>query len=135
VEIVHAIQRTLKRRRDVRLVYLFGSSGRTDGTVPADVDIGILFEPLPAPRDLDHLTTELQTAARRRVDLVILNVAPPLLCHEVIRAGRVILCRDEDQRVAFEARAIARYLDTAHLRRVQRGYLRERVQTFRARSA
>jgi predicted nucleotidyltransferase len=135
VEIVDAIRRVLEPRGDVRLAYLFGSAARRSGKAARDVDVGILFEPIPAPRALDHLASDLEAAGRRRVDLVVLNVAPPLLLHEVIRTGRLIVGRHEAERVEFEARAIARYLDTAYLRRVQRSYLRERVQAFRARSA
>ena len=77
----------------------------------------------------------ISTAAGRRVDLVVLNEAPPLLTHEVIRAGLVIVCRDDDERVDFETRATARYLDTAYLRRVQHHYLRERAEARRAHPA
>jgi hypothetical protein len=93
----------------------------------------VLFETLPEARDLDRLATDLQTVAGCRVDLVVLNTAPPLLANEVIKTGRRLTCRFEADRVRFETRAIARYLDTAHLRRVQHRYLRERVEAFRAR--
>lgn len=62
------------------------------------------------------------------VDLVDLSVAPPLLAHEVVSQGKLILSRDEDERVEFETRAVARYLDTAHLRKVQHEYLRKRME-------
>jgi hypothetical protein len=90
---------------------------------------------VPAPRELDRLATDLEVAAGRRVDLVVLNQAPPLLTHEAIREGRLIVCRDEDERVRFQTRATARYLDTHYLRQVQHRYLRERVDALRARSA
>ncbi len=67
-------------------------------------------------------------AIRRRVDLVVLNGAPPLLAHEAIRSGRLIVCRDDDERVSFQTHATRRYLGTAHLRRVQHAYLRERAE-------
>jgi hypothetical protein len=35
--------------------------------------------------------------------------------------------------VSFEARTTARYLGTAHLRRVQHAYLRQRAEAYRAR--
>ena len=94
-----------------------------------------MFSPIPAPAQLDQLATNLEAAARRRVDLVVLNEAPPLLTHEVIRAGLLIVCRDEDERVRFQTRATSRYLDTAYLRRVQYAYLRERADARRARPA
>ncbi len=42
--------------------------------------------------------------------------------------GKLIFSRDEGEQVEFATRAVARYLDTAHLRKVQHQYLRERVE-------
>ena len=124
----------LEGRADVRLAYLFGSMARGEGRASSDLDVGVVFSPVPAAAELDRLATGLETAAGRRVDLVVLNDAPPLLAHEAIRANRLIVCRDEDERVRFHTHATARYLDTARLRRVQHAYLRERAEAHRARS-
>jgi predicted nucleotidyltransferase len=128
-----SIQRVLERHPDVRLAYVFGSVARGHERVGSDVDIAILFQNAPAPATVDRLAIDLQRALHRAVDLVVLNSAPPLLAREAITGGRLIVCRDEDERVCFEARALARYLDTAHLRCVQYAYLRERAETYHAR--
>jgi predicted nucleotidyltransferase len=130
-----SVRRALEERRDVRLVYLFGSAARGEARSSSDVDVAILFAPLPEARDLDALAEQLGAAAQCAVDLVVLNTAPPLLAHEIVATGRPLLCRDEDERLRFVTRAIARYLDTAHLRAVQHAYLRERVNARRARPA
>ena len=132
---VEAVRRVLEERTDVRLAYLFGSVARGEARPSSDLDVGVVFSPIPAPAQLDQLGTDLEAAAGRPVDLVVLNEAPPLLTHEAIRGGRVIVCRDDDERVGFETRATARYLDTAHLRRVQHRYLRERAEARRAHPA
>ena len=132
---VAALRRVLEGRAEVRLAYLFGSVARGEDRRSSNFDVGVVFSPIPAPAQLDQLGTELGAAAGRRVDLVVLNDAPPLLTHEAIRPGRVIVCRDDDERVEFETRATARYLDTAHLRRTQHRYLRERAEARRARPA
>lgn len=135
VERIEAIRRVVESRADVRLAYVFGSAARDQARASSDVDIAVLLEPLPAPADLDRLATDLETVAGRRVDLVVLNTAPPLLAHEVIKTGQRLTCRSEAERVRFETHAAARYLDTAHLRRVQHRYLRERAEAFRARQS
>ena len=132
---IAAARRVLEGRAEVRLAYLFGSAARGEDRRSSDLDVGVVFSPIPAPALLDQLATDLEAATGRRVDLVVLNEAPPLLTHEAIRAGRVIVCRAEEGRVRFETRATARYLDTAYLRRVQHHYLRERAETRRAHSA
>ena len=135
VDVVEAVRRVLEGRTDVLLAYVFGSVARGEARPSSDLDLGVVFRFVPVPRERDRLTTDLEVAAGRRVDLVVLNEAPPLLTHEAIREGRLIVCRDEDERVRFETRATARYLDTRYLRQVQHRYLRERVDARRARSA
>jgi predicted nucleotidyltransferase len=135
VDSVEAVRDVLNCRGDVRLAYIFGSVARGDARPMSDLDVGVVFSVVPAPGLLDALATDLHVAAGRRVDLVILNEAPPLLVHEAIRAAQVVVCRDEDERVQFETRATARYLDTGHLRRVQHHYLRERAEARRADTA
>jgi predicted nucleotidyltransferase len=130
-----ALSRVLEGCAEVRLAYLFGSAARGEARRSSDLDVGVVLSPIPAPAQLDKLVTDLEAAAGRRVDLVVLNDAAPLLTHEAIRARRLIVCRDDDERVGFETRATTRYLDTAHLRRVQHAYLRERAEARRARPA
>ena len=130
-----AVRRVLEGHAEVRLAYLFGSVARGEDRRSSDLDVGVVFSPIPAPALLDQLATDPEAATGRRVDLVVLNEAPPLLTHEAIRAGHVIVCRDDDERVDFETHATARYLDTAHLRRVQHHDLRERAEARRARPA
>jgi len=36
------------------------------------------------------------------VDLVVLSAAPPVLAPEVFARGRLLMCRDEDERVRLE---------------------------------
>jgi predicted nucleotidyltransferase len=84
VEGVEAVRQLLEERGDVRLAYLFGSAARGEARPSSDIDIAVLFEPRPDPRELDRLTTEIERAAHRRIDLVTLDSAPPLLAHEII---------------------------------------------------
>ena len=132
MDIDERIRLALGERHDISLAYLFGSCVSGTARPDSDVDVAILFDHPPTPALLDRLTEDLGAATERRVDLVVLNTAPPLLAREVIARGHLVICRDEDQRVWFETRTTARYQDTAHLRRVQYAYLRERAQAHRA---
>jgi predicted nucleotidyltransferase len=135
VERIDAIRRVVGSRADVRLAYVFGSAARGEARASSDVDIAVLFESRPEPGDVERLATDLEAAAGRSVDLVVLNTAPPLLAHEIIKTGRCLVSSSEGERVRFATRAASRYLDTAHLRRVQHAYLRERAEAFRARQS
>lgn len=131
MDVTERIRRVLAGRQDVRLAYLFGSIAAGLARRSSDADIAVLFDEVPAPAVLDLLSERLGAAVERPVDLVVLNLAPPLLAREVITRGRLLLCRDDGDRVRFETRTTARYQDTAHLRRVQYAYLRERAQAHR----
>lgn len=124
-----AIRRLLEARDDVRLAYLFGSLAGGRARPSSDVDLALLFKDDPAPATLDRLTEDLEDAAGRAVDLVDLAKAPPLLAHQVVSKGSCLVCHDPSERAAFETRTILRYLDTAHLRRIQHEYLRKRAGT------
>ena len=126
------LRSVLVERRDIRLAYLFGSVASGAERRGSDVDVAILFDQLPPPPMLDTLSENLEAAVQRRVDLVVLNSAPPLLAREVIARGQLLVSRDDDERVRFETRTTARFQDTAHLRRVQHAYLRERAEAQRA---
>jgi len=54
----------VESREDVRLLYLSGSTPRGEECASSDLDVAVAVEPLPRPRDLERLTTELEAAAR-----------------------------------------------------------------------
>jgi predicted nucleotidyltransferase len=128
VTALEEIRGLLDGREDVRLAYVFGSVARGRARPRSDVDVAILFVRESKPSVMDELTEELEDAAGRRVDLIDLATASPLLAHQVVSTGTCIVCRLPRERSAFETRTVLRYLDTAHLRRLQHRYLAKRVQ-------
>lgn len=125
---IEAIRRVLDSREDVRLAYVFGSVARERARSTSDLDVAILFADEAPPGTLDLLTEDLEDASGRRVDLVDLAQAPPLLAHQIISKGTCLVCRRAAERARFETRTVLRYLDTAHLRQIQHAYLRKRTQ-------
>jgi len=111
------LHRVFERYGRIVLVYLFGSLARGQETSLSDVDIAVLLEELPD--DLLgftlNLIDELSVILGDRVDLVFLNEAPPLLRHQVIKHGRVIYQRSEEERVRFEVKSEREYLDLRFL--------------------
>ena len=131
IEAVHSL---LDTRSEVRLAYIFGSSASGNESPSSDLDVGILFASSPSPKALDRLNAELEAISERTVDIVDLRRDPPLLIHEIVITGRLLVCRNEDERVRFITQSAARFLDTAHLRKVQYSYLRQRTEAYRAAS-
>jgi uncharacterized protein len=125
---LEAVIALLERSPAVKLAYVFGSVAAGRARPDSDLDLALHASPALTLDDELELRGALDEAAGRRVDLVLLEGAPPLLAREAIAHGRVVLCRDPALRAELEARIVARYLDTAHLRRVQDAYLALRAR-------
>jgi len=110
-----ALCRYLASQSDVVAGYVFGSTVQGRARPGSDVDVAVLLSD-----DLDgearfmrrlRLGTEVEDVIGRRTDLVVLNDAPPLLQHQVLKHGRLVFERDRAARVEFEVRAGKIYAD------------------------
>jgi len=118
--------------KPVAVVYLFGSQARGDSGPLSDVDIAVLLTGQPTAEEcaqqqlalLDKVTAYLR---RDDVDVVILNRAPLLLQHRVIRDGTVLFCRDDLYRVRYEAQTIMAYLDFRYYQERYFDALKDRI--------
>ncbi|HEY9420039.1 MAG TPA: nucleotidyltransferase domain-containing protein [Thermoanaerobaculia bacterium] len=112
------LREVLARDERVDCAWLFGSAARGEAGPLSDVDVAVLLSPSVAPQKRLAVAAALWEDLERRcprVDLVILEEAPPALRHRVFRDGILLVERDERRRVAFESRAIQEYLDFQHL--------------------
>lgn len=105
----------LAAQPDVVAAYVFGSVAQGRARPQSDVDIAVLLA-----ADLDEearfdrrlrMGWEVERIIGRQTDLVVLNDAPPLLQHQVLKHGRLIFERDRAARVEFEVRAGKIYAD------------------------
>jgi predicted nucleotidyltransferase len=100
---------------DPRVTYalLFGSSVRGTTHDGSDVDVAIGLPPgtvMPVAA-LGTLIADLERAAGRPVDVVLLDEAPPALAYRVFRDGIMLFERDHAVMANRKARAILEYLD------------------------
>ena len=94
----------------------------------SDLDLAVLLDrPLSLREELSLRAEAVDAVHRDDVDLVILNLAPPLLRYEVIAAGSRLYARSSLAVDQFEEAALREYLDTAHLRRVQQDLARQAI--------
>ena len=112
-QIAH-IERRIAARLDhadseaVASAYLFGSRAEGRAHRESDIDIGVLMnrEVLPTRKQRFEasllLGTRLGAAlSTERVDLVVLNDAPPLIARRIVVDGRRIFCREPETDHAF----------------------------------
>lgn len=116
-ELVARITRALEARADVLEAYLFGSSATGAAQAHSDVDVAVYVDPACLPGGSPYgyaaeLGSVLMAAlGRNDVDVVVLNHAPPLLYHRVLRDGVRVVSRDLRATTTREGYALSRYCD------------------------
>lgn len=108
-----ALRQALEAEPGIAYALLFGSSARGEGHPGSDADVAVELTAGAGrdPQTLGRLMSRLETAAGRRVDLVILDEAPAPLVYRIFRDGCLLVERDHAALVARKARAILDYLD------------------------
>ena len=131
------LARALKSDRTVRLAWLHGSRARGTARRESDIDVAVLLDDDQAanPTAIKDSIWRLAGALGRevpsdRLDLVLLNRAPALLRHRVIRDGLLLFARSEAERVRFVRQTIREYQD---LEPRLREHTRRRVQRLKER--
>ena len=106
----------LDPRKEVLEAYLFGSHARGQAQPHSDVDVAVYVDDARVDDSgygyRANLTTDLMAGlGYNDVDVVVLNRAPPLLYHRVLRDGVRLLARDLRATTTREGRAVSRYCD------------------------
>jgi len=117
LEAIHArLRELLEPRPEILEAYLFGSTARGERQAHSDLDIAIFIAGVADAQGgfgyQAALTADLMAGlGSNAIDVVILNLAPPLLYHRVLRDGIRIMSRDLRATTSREARALSRYFD------------------------
>lgn len=113
-ELLGTLKEALARRPEVLEAYLFGSRASGLAQPHSDVDVALYVAEVPeTPFGYEAQVAGDLIAAlgENRVDVVLLDRAPPLLYHRVLREGIRILSRDARATTVREGRALSRYCD------------------------
>jgi predicted nucleotidyltransferase len=112
---IPAIHHYFSHQPDVIVAYLFGSVARGQDSHLSDVDIAMLLQgDLEAEFRLERtleLIADLETFTEGKVQVTMLDQAPPLLAYQVIREGKLLYERTTDERVEFVVRVMKEYFD------------------------
>ena len=115
-QLVACLQRALEPRREILEAYLFGSRARGDDHGNSDIDVAVYVDMERAQAGQwgyeAELITDLMVAlGTNHIDVVLLNRAPPLLYHRVLRDGVRLLSRDLRATTTRAGQALSRYFD------------------------
>ena len=108
---IDVLRTVLGDDRRVAFALLFGSEARGRAHAHSDVDVAIATVDVPNALVVGEITSALERATGRQVQLVLLNEAPPGLAYRIFREGKPIVIRDHAAFKARLARAILDYLD------------------------
>jgi predicted nucleotidyltransferase len=131
---IERLKNYLYLRDEINTAYLFGSCALKRFSPVSDVDVAVLLSTHVDSKNygflkLNLITDLIELLSFNNVDVVILNIAPPLLLHEVIKKGILLFSKNEKERLEFTVKSTMRYLDTIHLRKVQDIILHERIRS------
>lgn len=115
-DLTERLRAALAARPEILDGYLFGSHARGEARAHSDVDLAVFVDPAAVPASPYGYEAELTTAlmgalGTNRIDVVVLNGAPPLLYHRVVRDGLRVLSRDLAATTTREGTALSRYCD------------------------
>jgi predicted nucleotidyltransferase len=132
-ELLSRVKRALLPMAGVRAALVFGSRATGRARPDSDIDIAVLLETAPGPDErkgvLWSLLTALGSELRSdRVDLVLLNEAPPKLAFEVLKQGRVVFERDPVELHRLRVRTYSRHADYEPVERFFREVTKRRAQ-------
>ncbi len=115
MDLIEKLRERLASIAEVRLAVLFGSAAMGKAGPRSDVDVGLLLDPY-SPEVRGHVEAELYRAARKPIDTVLLDDAPPLLRFEITR-GILLLEREEGYWARFKVQAWLDWWDWAPIAR------------------
>ena len=100
----------------IDVAYLFGSRARGNHSKLSDYDFAVQINEAVKPGNHHQIKLLLIKALCRAlktdaVDVIILNSAPLLLKHRVIRDRKLLFCRSQLKRIRLETKILIEYLD------------------------
>ncbi len=122
----------LANDQGIVLALLFGSYALGKPTRLSDVDIALLLSPETPSDEYLHYQLRYSNLVSKilrdnRVDVVILNTAPPLLAHEAIK-GRILFERSPEARVRYIVDVQRKYLDLKSFYAIDLSYMDRRLE-------
>lgn len=136
--LAHAIAQATESLPEIQAAFLFGSQASGRARAESDIDVAVLLDtdlaPIGARERLRRVLEALaEHIAADRLDLVILNDAPPALAFQVLKHGKLALERDRTALHRFRVVTYSRHSDFVAVERFFRDATRRRALARNAR--
>lgn len=125
------IEKTLKaffnNDSDIRLAFLIGSFAKGTARKDSDVDVAVLFSPYKDVQNALELKERLSLLLKKDVDMVVLNVAGPVIKMQVLKSG-ILLHSNKNAYENFFTVTVNEYDDLKFFRSgIEENVLRRRI--------
>jgi predicted nucleotidyltransferase len=107
----------LEKRWGLDALWVFGSRATGAARADSDWDLAALFKVKPDPVELFGMRGEFEAIVRAPVDVIDLEQASPVLAHQVVKHGQLVVENNRRRRVDFVAHVPGRYEDLLIIRR------------------
>lgn len=109
-------KKIFKKYPSIISAYLFGSRARKDFSPISDYDFAVQLDDKFDKKNYTDLKLDLigdlcSALKTDNVDVVILNEAPLLLKHRILRDREILFCRSQLKRIRNETKILIEYLD------------------------
>ena len=106
----------LIKHQDFMFGYLFGSHIKGTNNKNSDIDVAFYLRESLNEVETSRLRLKLIDALAQKfrsdkIDTVVLNNASLVLAFTIVKEGKVLISRQEDLRIQFEARTMSRFYD------------------------
>jgi len=102
---------------EAQFAFVFGSYGTPAFGPESDLDVAVQFQQPLSTEEMLSLAGRLDEVAGRRVDLVDLRKADPIIAMQVLRSGKPFLVANRRALTEFQMYAPAMYFDWKVCRR------------------
>ena len=111
----------ISKDKEIIALFAFGSLATGDLKPLSDLDFGVLISPTVDPKQRFNKHLELigifnEHFETDEVDLILMNDAPMRFSHNILRAGKLLLCSNSSVLSAFIEKTIKGYLDFRYFR-------------------
>lgn len=108
------IRNVLRKRKEILFAYLYGSFAKDEQRGESDVDIGVFLKAGFKEETFYEVDLALEIERKvgvKNVEVVVLNNKPLRFLNQVLRYGKLIVSKNERERIRFETFVTKSYID------------------------
>lgn len=129
---IQKLKQAFSKNPDIRGAYIFGTYAINKIKSESDFDLAVVVQDMKKT-SLEKVYSLIKHCSfPKDLDLTIVDhSSSPLLSYEIVKNGKRIYTQNEMKSIDFEAEALYKYYDTAHIRNIYFSYLSDKFSKTR----